>query len=437
MQNHIQSVKNALLDTIKEMSRNSWLFVKNPGRDYTRKRKLDFETFLQFFLSMEGKPIGVELLEHFRFSPNAPSVSAFNQQRSKVLPEAFEFLFHTFTDMTIKQNLYKGYRLIACDGSDLNIFRNPKDESTFYHSLPTNQGFNQLHLNAFYDLKNRVYTDAIIQDRTEENEFRACVQMIDRTSLSGKVMLIADRGYENYNIFAHAEQKGWKYVIRVKDIHSNGITSGLHITEEGEFDKNFSLLLTRRQTNEVRLQPLRYKFMPTCQTFDFLPVGSKDTYPVSFRVVRFLISENTYETIITNLDATEFSPAMIKEIYHMRWGIETSFRELKYAVGLTQFHSKKVEYIKQEIYARLVLYNFCEIITTDVVITNKKKCKHAYQVNFTMAICICKKYLKCEDISPPNVELVIQKYILPIRPGRRDPRKVKPQTAVGFIYRVA
>ena len=25
----------------------------------------------------------------------------------------------------------------------------------------------------------------------------------------------------------------------------------------------------------------------------------------------------------------------------MRWGIETSFRELKYAVGLTSFHSKK------------------------------------------------------------------------------------------------
>ena len=56
----------------------------------------------------------------------------------------------------------------------------------------------------------------------------------------------------------------------------------------------------------------------------------------------------------------------------MRWGIETSFRELKYAIGLSSFHSKKVEYIMQEIYARLVLYNYCEIITMNVVIHQKK-----------------------------------------------------------------
>ena len=48
----------------------------------------------------------------------------------------------------------------------------------------------------------------------------------------------------------------------------------------------------------------------------------------------------------------------IKELYHKRWGIETSFRELKYAIGLSALHSKKRESIKQEIYARLLLYNF-------------------------------------------------------------------------------
>jgi hypothetical protein len=46
----------------------------------------------------------------------------------------------------------------------------------------------------------------------------------------------------------------------------------------------------------------------------------------------------------------------IKEIYALRWGIETSFRELKYAIGLSNFHAKKVAYIKQEIFARLTLF---------------------------------------------------------------------------------
>ena len=70
---------------------------------------------------------------------------------------------------------------------------------------------------------------------------------------------------------------------------------------------------------------------------------------MKFRVVRFLIGENSYESIITNLPSEGFSPDVIKSLYHMRWGIETSFRELKYAIGLTNFHAKKVDYIEQKL----------------------------------------------------------------------------------------
>ena len=74
----------------------------------------------------------------------------------------------------------------------------------------------------------------------------------------------------------------------------------------------------------------------------------------------------------------------------MRWGIETSFRELKYAIGLTSFHARKPDFIKQEIYARLLLYNYCELITTHVIkqMKNNDKTK---QVNFTIAIYICRE----------------------------------------------
>ena len=70
---------------------------------------------------------------------------------------------------------------------------------------------------------------------------------------------------------------------------------------------------------------------------------------MEFRALRFPISEDSYECIITNLPSAEFNAEEIKKLYAMRWGIETSFRELKYAVGLTSFHSKKREYIIQEI----------------------------------------------------------------------------------------
>ena len=81
------------------------------------------------------------------------------------------------------------------------------------------------------------------------------------------------------------------------------------------------------------------------------------------------------ELLITNLNRSEFSTNDLKEIYHLRWGIETSFRELKYSIGLTSFHARKAEYIKQEVFARLLLYNYCELITTHVVqqMQNKDK----------------------------------------------------------------
>ena len=127
----------------------------------------------------------------------------------------------------------------------------------------------------------------------------------------------------------------------------------------------------------------------------------------------------------------------IKKLYAMRWGIETSFRELKYAVGLTSFHSKKREYITQEIWARLILYNFCEIITAHVVI-NKCTQKHVYQVNYTFAIHICRYFIsKMAEKSPPDVEALISKEILPVRPERHVPRKVVHKKVVSFLYRVA
>ena len=160
----------------------------------------------------------------------------------------------------------------------------------------------------------------------------------------------------------------------------------------------------------------------------------KNIYPISFRVVRFKLDDSSYECIITNLDRNEFSVEEIKELYHMRWGVETSFRELKYAIGLLAFHSKKAEFVKQEIYARLILYNFCEIITISVIVTKKDR-KYEYQLNFTRAIHICRYFLNYLNESPPDVETLISKELLPVRPGRKDPRKVRFRSPVHFNYR--
>ena len=281
---------------------------------------------------------------------------------------------------------------------------------------------------------NRIYTDVLVQTAADYNEFRACATMIDRSKLEN-VILVADRGYENYNIFAHAIEKGWKFAIRVKDKNSNGIASGLNLPPNDEFDIDITQIFSRKNTKTTK--NAGYKWMPVNQVFDYLPRKSDKTYELSFRIIRFPIGSNSYEIIITNLDRNIFDVKKIKEIYHLRWGIETSFRELKYAIGLTSFHARKPDFIKQEIYARLLLYNYCELITTHVIkqMKNNDKTK---QVNFTIAIYICREYLRNRrNLSPPDVINLIEKHVLPVKPGRKDPRKVKPQAPVSFLYRVA
>lgn len=77
----------------------------------------------------------------------------------------------------------------------------------------------------------------------------------DRSPIQGKTIVIADRGYESNNNFAHIERKGWNYVIRVKDLDSNDILSGLRLPASGAFDVDVHLTLTKKQTKAIKAQP--------------------------------------------------------------------------------------------------------------------------------------------------------------------------------------
>ena len=434
-----EKVKSRLWNLIDDMSLNASEFTVNPNKDFTRKKKWDFATLMKFIISMESQSLKNELHKYFGYTTDCPSTASFNQRRSQIRENAFQSLFESFTsEYSNNTNLFKGYRLIACDGSDINIAHNPNDKESYFTNGKV-RGFNQLHLNAMYDLTNKIYTDVVIQPGRIENEHKAFCDMVDRYGGMLKTVFIVDRGYESYNNLAHVQEKGAFYLFRCKDLNSSGILSGLKhkLPTTEQFDCKVSIILTRKCTKEVVNHPEIYKSFHKKDCLDYIDLEENPYYKMEFRALRFPISEDSYECIITNLSSDEFDVEEIKKLYAMRWGIETSFRELKYAVGLTSFHSKKREYIAQEIWARLILYNFCEIITAHVVI-NKCTQKHVYQVNYTFAIHICRYFIsKMAEKSPPDVEALISKEILPVRPGRHDPRKVDHKKAVSFLYRVA
>lgn len=204
----------------------------------------------------------------------------------------------------------------------------------------------------------------------------------------------------------------------MKDTKSNGVLNLLCLSSDRTFDKEIALQLTRRQTNKVK-EDKHYHFLNKRANFDYLLINSKETYPVSFRVVRIQLNEDTYESLVTNLDPFIFTSEDLKVLYHLRWGVETSFRELKYALSLSQFHLKKLDFIIQEIFARLIMYNFSIAITLTMPLSNHLK--PSYQINFTQAIGICRRLFLDQNV---NVEQLIRRYLLPIRPNRSDKRRL-------------
>lgn len=429
-----KKVKNKLFSIISDMEKNNSSFVRNPNSDFIRTRKLSFSVMMKMLISMGGNTLHKELYSFFDFSTDTPTSSAFVQQRSKLLPYAFEFLLHKLNQSFVPSRKFKGYRLLAVDGSDIHIPTNPLDEASYVCSNENSKGYNLLHMNVLYNLLEKRYETVNIQKYRKQNERGALSDMIDSSDIHDKVILLGDRGYEGYNCMAHAEMKGWKYLFRIKD--TRGIIRAVSVPDSDECDIDVNLLFTRRQTKETKGNADKYRFMPSNVNFDYLPVGSKECFPMSFRIVRVKIDDGVYETFSTNLDRNGFDMETLKKLYRIRWGVETSFRELKYSIGLTNFHSKKPEFILQEIFARLIMYNVSMIISVNVCVKQKTRA-YVYQINFSEAIHICMTFLRWRQKNPPDVETLIQKNILPVRPDRKDTRKIKYKSAVSFIYRVS
>lgn len=172
---------------------------------------------------MGGGSLSKEIFEWFDYAEDTVSVSAFVQQRSKIKYEALNFIFKTMVNRCDKHLLFNGYRLFAIDGSDLRLPTNKTDPFSFIKNDDETKGYNLLHLDTLYDLLQHVYIDVSIQSKIGMNEHKALVNMIDRSDISDKVIVIADRGYESFNNIAHFQEKGWHLYHSFKRILWNKI----------------------------------------------------------------------------------------------------------------------------------------------------------------------------------------------------------------------
>ena len=406
MKKTVMILRERLFSIIRRLGEEPERYARKPGRDFTRKRTLTPAVLIHLILAMGEKSVWKGLLGYFRRRIDTPSASAFVQQRQKLLPSALEDLFHRFSDRLRPPKKFRGYRLLAVDGSSLKSGAYPADKDAYRSGTERQHGWNLFHINALFDLENGIYTDVIVQKEHAKHESRALREMAVRSAITDPVILLADRNYEAYNNFACLEKKGWKYLIRIKD-HERKNAYSVKLPAAPEFDLPVRMTLGRLTPQQLKQRgipvPEHYYRLPNSIPFDFLD---------------------------TNLDTEQFPPSALRELYARRWGIETSFRELKYTVGLIHLHSRKSDLVLQEIFAAFTVFNFARAAAWSA----DEDCGHSKytrRVNFAHAVYLC-----CEALRGKSAEItgLLERTLTPRRPDRYYPRPKIADNRLSAMY---
>ena len=434
------------------------LYTKNPG-DFTRNRKLNATTTIKVTLNMQGNSLNAELLDAFPNLDERMTASAYEQAKGKLKPEIFEHILQEYNKtMRNPKLLDDKYRVFAIDGSDFTTPYNPK--SDFVMNVPNGRPrkdgepikpYCQVHANLLYDIENRTYQDCILQPKPKANERDAVIDMLKRLDC-GNYIVIMDRGYDGFNMIETCNRlSNCHYIIRTKAGKFGGIREIANLpNRECDVEMTFRVTtsnryyVTHKDTESLHLiQHAKKHYKETFskntkdRRWDFEQFCNVKCRVVKFRINNSDTGREEWEVLLTYLNRFEFPISRMKEMYHKRWGIETSFRELKYALGGINFHSKKDDFIKMELFAHFIMFNAVSrsIACVSVPQTNHK---YPYVIDFKMACLIVRKYYRLHNEKPLDEMFIeILAYTVPVRAGRSDRRNLKPKPAVWCVYRVA
>ena len=407
-------------------------FLKNPASDFTRKKKISFEQTMLFPMIAGADNIATELLDLFG-EEDFPLPSAMIQRRNQIKKEAFKELFYLFNKSIPIEKTFHGYQLIACDGTRLNLPYNPNDSNTFVDHIEGRKGFNQIHMNALYDVMNDLFLDVELQGMHEMNERDAFCKLLGKYSEADpKTIFIADRGYASYNVYAHAINNNQTFLIRIKESDAKRLCpDNKHLLDSSCVDENVIIHVGRRRKN-TNCKYENYHFIRKGHCYDFIDYGTNKVDALSLRILKFPLPTGMFEYIVTNLSNDLFSLGTIKELYNLRWNEETAFRHLKYAGNMVHIHSVKSDFLLQEIYGKLTLYNFSSCITK--VITKRKNVNTTYTYNFNHAQ--MQKFVRLYVIGVvKDLVKLMNRFLVPVRPGRKFKRIIRRQSAVPLSYR--
>lgn len=396
-----------IIDSLSSML-NSYDFKilhRKSATDFTRKGVIGFANTVMLLLNFFNKTSFIEIYNFFDRVlkvDETPSRQAFEQARKKVSHTAFVVMFNVSTEMgldTVDPRLYMGHRILAIDGSTAMVENSKELKKHFGETTPVKDAvFARISMSI--DVLNGFITDARIGPFSTGERIMAATHIEQLSKLnSNKSITLLDRGYWSPELVSLFCEGNNKFLMRVPKKISKTITNS--IKSSGNFVATF---------NELAY---------------------------TLRFFKFTLKSGETEILVTNLDSNEFSDEKLSDLYFMRWGIETKYRELKSMLQLENFTGKTVISVQQDFYATVLLSNvvaFAKLQSDENIAQAQegKDLKHKYKSNTSITIGLLKDRLILALLASNPIEKssllnriirAIARIPTAIIPNRSNPRK--------------
>ena len=347
------------------------------------------------------------------------STPALLKQREKLNENIFkdltkESLVRFYKEFPQEVKTYKGYIIGAIDGSDCEV-PNTKETRERYKSINSKneERVARIKLSNCYDVINGYVLDTEIAEY-KHWEVDLAMKHIESTNYITKyfsIIYVMDRGYFSLATMYHLMKDDTKFLIRLNKKYLK--------PEQNSMETSDEKIEIKYQYDRIR----NYKDKDE-EFYNYYESGNT----IRVRMVNVELPTGEIETIVTNIEKEKLSSEDISKIYQLRWGIETSYHELKESMQVTNISSSKDTIIKQEIYSQMTMYNIVRSIANDLnTQINQEGFKHPMKVNFNMAVGFTKRFLikiLIEENEKKRQELSnvlfnhILKNLIPIRKGR-------------------
>jgi hypothetical protein len=348
--------------------------------------------------------------------------SAFVQYRQKIKAEVFKQLsnslvheFYTDNDDSLK--LWRGFRLLAVDGSRLTLPNTKELQKSF--GVVRNQSdsaITQGRISVLYDVLNGFVIDGVLSPLSKSENDLALGHL--DYSTEGDLILY-DRGYPSFEMMYKHKKRRVDFLFRVQSNFNNQVKAFISTKKQMQIEYIYPGKDTRFSDKEY----------------------SKES-SILVRFNKVILSDGSVEVLISSLlDELKYDNSLFKDLYFKRWKIETFYDELKNKLKLGDFSGYSVQSIYQDFYSSLFVSNIQTLLVGEINDELKEKeqeTKYLYKVNANISYGILKDRIielffsnnEMDQITKDIKEL-LKRNIIPVRPNRsfmRDSGKYRKRT---------